>query len=190
MPPQDAPRQDKPSPYRGVWRVPREPDRDGAVRAAFVAVAQDRWFWVVARLIPAHALGDDLEQLRSRYPRLAQFLTEVEQLDFRYAFWDQGGWADFEDRQPGRIILALSRWALLRVWRSATASHELLHLARHLRGITPFGVRPSWHRRWREELQLFVLGTAYAPLSWIALLMLPLVPGLILFAVLGLLAVR
>jgi hypothetical protein len=61
-------------------------------------------------------------------------------------------------------------------------------LARHVRGITPFGLRPPWHRRWREELQLFVFGAAYAPLSWVALLMLPLVPALLLFAVLGLLA--
>jgi hypothetical protein len=158
------------------------------VRAAFVAVAHDRWFWVVARFIPPRAMRDDLEQLRSRYPRLAQFLAQFEQADFRYAFWDQGGWADFDDRQPGQVILALSRWALLRVWRSATASHELLHLARHVRGITPFGVCPPWNRRWREELLLFVFGTAYAPLSWVALLVLPLVQALFLFAILGLLA--
>lgn len=77
---------------------------------------------------------------------------------------------------------------MLRAWRSATASHELLHLARHVHGITQFGVRPPWHHRWREELKLFVFGAAYAPLSWVALLVLPLVPALLLFAILGLLA--
>lgn len=190
MPPKDAPRRNHPRPYPRVWRVPREPDTNGAVRAAFVAVAQDRWFWVVARLIPPQARGDDQEQLGSRYPRLAQFLAQFEQVDFRYAFWDQGGWAGFEDRLPGQFVLALSRWALWRGWQAATASHELLHFARHICGITPFGVYPPLHRRWREELQLFVFGAAYAPLSWVTLLMLPLVPAVLLLAILSLLALR
>jgi len=83
MPPQDAPRQSSPNPYQGIWRVPREPDRDGHVRAAFVVVAYDRWFWVVARFIPPQAMREGLEQLRSRYPRLAQFLDQFELVDFR-----------------------------------------------------------------------------------------------------------
>ena len=185
---QDDPQRKRRHEFRGVWRVPREPDVNGRVRSAFAAVVHDRWFWIVARLIPASAYFDDLEQLRHRFPTLAEFLDQFERADFRYAFWDQGGWADFDDRQPGLVVLSLSRSALLRIWRAATASHELLHLARHVQRITPFGVRPPLFRRWWEELKVFAFGVAYAPLSWTALLIVPLAPLLLVFGILGLLA--
>lgn len=161
-------RNDKNSPG-GSWRVPRRPDSDGRVRATFDRIAYDRWVWVVADVIPFDAIAADPEALRSQHPILNEFLTQYSQADFRYAAWDQGGWADFEDRESRRIVLALASWALWRVWRAATASHELLHLARHIRGITSFGIQPSIRHTVGEELKLYGLGIAYAPLSWMAL---------------------
>jgi hypothetical protein len=188
MPPQDAPQPNSPSPFKGAWRVPQEPDGEGRVRSAFAAIASDPWFWVVARFIPPQGIGKELNQLKSQYPNLATFLSEFANVDFRYAYWDQGGWANFDEPPPRRVVLALSHWSLLPMWRAATASHELLHFARYVQGITPFGVRPPWYRRWWEELKLFAFGVVYAPLSWLALLMLPLAPALLLFGIMALVA--
>ena len=129
----------------------------------------DPWFWKIVQLTPWNVDSGPSDTI-PRSDRLEWFLQAFNSsVDFRYATFRQGGWAGSDD-DTGAIVLALAPWSLCSCWRAATAAHELIHLARHTRGLRPFNERLGRLHRWREEFIVHCLAMAYAPLAFVILL--------------------
>jgi hypothetical protein len=136
------------------------PDCGARVRQVLKAVADDPRFQQDAGLVD--------EEQGAANPDLAAFQQALAQAEVCYSPIWQGG---FADHVPGRgYVLALSPVHL----RAAAAAHELFHLARHIRGVTPFEQPRALDEVVLEEMIVWALTVRYMPVRGTIELLVPL----------------